>query len=37
MGRPSQLQLAARKADGVITAQVGGACVSVMQGVLDID
>jgi trans-2,3-dihydro-3-hydroxyanthranilate isomerase len=37
MGRPSQLQLAARKAGGVITAQVGGACVSVMHGVLDID
>jgi trans-2,3-dihydro-3-hydroxyanthranilate isomerase len=37
MGRPSQLQLAAQKADGVITAQVGGACVSVMQGVLNID
>ncbi len=36
MGRPSQLQLAARKADGVITAQVGGACVSVMHGMLDI-
>jgi trans-2,3-dihydro-3-hydroxyanthranilate isomerase len=37
MGRPSQLQLAARKAGGVITAQVGGACVSVMHGMLDID
>jgi len=37
MGRPSQLQLAARKAGGVITAKVGGACVSVMHGVLDID
>ncbi len=37
MGRPSQLQLAARKTGGVITAQVGGACVSVMHGELDID
>jgi trans-2,3-dihydro-3-hydroxyanthranilate isomerase len=37
MGRPSQLRLAAQKAGGVITAQVGGACVSVMHGVLDID
>jgi trans-2,3-dihydro-3-hydroxyanthranilate isomerase len=37
MGRSSQLQLAARKASGVITAQVGGACVSVMHGLLDID
>jgi len=37
MGRPSQLQLAAQKSAGVITAQVGGACVTVMHGVLDID
>ncbi|MGC1548632.1 MAG: PhzF family phenazine biosynthesis protein [Rhodanobacter sp.] len=37
MGRPSHLQLTARKAGAVITAQVGGACVSVMQGVLHID
>jgi trans-2,3-dihydro-3-hydroxyanthranilate isomerase len=36
LGRPSQLQLAAQKAGGVITAQVGGACVSVMHGMLDI-
>jgi len=37
MGRPSQLQLAAQKSAGVVTAQVGGACVTVMHGVLDID
>jgi len=37
MGRPSHLQLAARKAGAVITAQVGGACISVMQGALHID
>jgi trans-2,3-dihydro-3-hydroxyanthranilate isomerase len=37
MGRSSQLQLAAQKAGGVITAQVGGACVALMHGVLDID
>jgi trans-2,3-dihydro-3-hydroxyanthranilate isomerase len=37
MGRPSQLRLAARKVGGGITAQVGGPCVPVMHGVLDID
>ncbi|MBB6187728.1 PhzF family phenazine biosynthesis protein [Rhodanobacter sp. MP7CTX1] len=37
MGRPSQLKLTAQKAGGVITAQVGGACVSLMHGVLDVD
>jgi trans-2,3-dihydro-3-hydroxyanthranilate isomerase len=37
MGRSSQLQLAAQKAGSVITAQVGGACVALMHGLLDID
>ncbi|NNE83172.1 MAG: PhzF family phenazine biosynthesis protein, partial [Alphaproteobacteria bacterium] len=38
MGRPSQLDgLAEKSMDGAITTYIGGSCVPVMRGALDLD
>ena len=38
MGRPSLMETSAEKRDGtVIVTMIGGTCVPVMQGVIDLD